>query len=402
MLLLLALACHPADDVLPDTDDTDVIDPDEVARRWTFVVFMNGDNDLESYVTHDLNELEQIGSVPGIDVLVQADRSPDYVTDDGDWTGTRRYHIEPDGDLEVVHSPVVEELGELDMGDPAVLSDFLVWADTNYPAEHMAVILWDHGDGWTVSKNAVSWDETSANDIAIAGDELVPALQVLTDRRGKKIDIVSFDACNMAFFEVAYALSPVADFLVASQAWVGDEGLLYGTILGQLRDQPTVTARDLGLTMASTQVTEGGEMTSSLTDLARMSDVAEAVDAFAVAALHDDARVRRVANARAIARSADRVAHDAYLDLADLGAVLADDPDLGAEAEDLISAVHASVPGAWGDERHAWVGGMSINADTGPWMRREGYDVYRDGPGAVWSQDTHWDELIGGILKAEH
>lgn len=405
MLLLLALACNRPADTDLDTAETDVVDTGEVERRWTFLVFMNGDNDLESYVTHDLNELEQVGSVPGVDVIVQADRSVDYVTDDGDWTGTRRYHIEPDGDLTTVTSPVVEDLGEVDMGDPAVLSDFLVWADERYPAEHVAVILWDHGDGWTMTgdvANAVSWDEGTGNDIAIAGDELVPALRVLTDRRGKKIDLISFDACNMAFFEVAYALSPVADYLVASQAWVGDEGVLYGMVLGQMRDEPGATPLDLALTMSSTQVTEGGERTSSVTDLAKMQSLASAVDAFALAALHDDARVQRVADARSVAGSADRAFHDAYLDLADLGAVLASDPELAVEAAALTEATHDAVPGAWGDPRHAFVGGLSINADTGPWMRHEGFAIYRDGPGATWSQDTHWDELLGGILKAEH
>ncbi len=408
MLLLLALACKPSEDTSVDPDETgetDVVDTDEVDRRWTFLVFMNGDNDLESYVSHDLNELEQVGSVPGVDVIVQADRSPDYVTDDGDWTGTRRYHIEPDGDLTTIHSPIVEDLGEVDMGDPAVLSDFLVWADETYPADHVAVILWDHGDGWTLAgaaQNAVSWDEGTGNDIAIAGNELVPALKVLTDRRGEKIDLLSFDACNMAFFEVAYALSPVADYLVASQAWVGDEGVLYGTVLGQLRDEPTATTLDIALTMSSTQVTEGGERTSSVTDLSQMPALARAVDAFALAALADDASTQRVADARAVAGSADRVFHDAYLDLADLGSVLASDPDLAVEASALVDATHAAVPGAWGDTRHAFVSGLSINTDTGRWMRREGFEIYHGGPGATWSQDTHWDELLGAILKAEH
>src|SRR5688500_15670915 len=77
-----------------DTGDTEG-EPAEIAR-WTFLVWMDGDNDLEEYVVHDLNELEQVGSGDGINVVVQADRIPGYDDSDGDWTGTRRYFITPD------------------------------------------------------------------------------------------------------------------------------------------------------------------------------------------------------------------------------------------------------------------------------------------------------------------
>ena len=34
-----------------------------------------------------------------------------------------------------------------DMGDTAVLTDFLRWGVKEYPANHMGVILWNHGGG---------------------------------------------------------------------------------------------------------------------------------------------------------------------------------------------------------------------------------------------------------------
>ena len=34
------------------------------------------------------------------------------------------------------------------MGDPNTLVAFVQWATATYPANHYALILWDHGNGW--------------------------------------------------------------------------------------------------------------------------------------------------------------------------------------------------------------------------------------------------------------
>lgn len=42
------------------------------------------------------------------------------------------------------------------MGEASTLADFLDFCSTNYPADHTAVIFWDHGSG---SASGVSFDE---------------------------------------------------------------------------------------------------------------------------------------------------------------------------------------------------------------------------------------------------
>ena len=44
-------------------------------------------------------------------------------------------------------------LGQTNAGDPNVLSDFVSWAEANYPADHTALIIWGHGSGLSVA-----WD----------------------------------------------------------------------------------------------------------------------------------------------------------------------------------------------------------------------------------------------------
>ncbi len=391
-----------------DSGDDDSGDDDSAADqdRWTFAVFMNGDNDCESGVSMDLNELEIVGSGDGVNVVVQADRIDGYATDDGDWTGTRRYFITADGDTHTVSSTVVEDLGELDMGDPQVLSDFLVWADTNYPAEHMALVIWNHGDSWTMNLDGaqdspsgrvsqlVSSDETSGNSISIAEGELRDALDAVVQGRGP-LDVVSFDACLMASWEVAHSMKDQVLYMTGAETTIYmDEGYMYDSALELLRD--TVAApdgADLALELAESAVHGGGEWCHSALDLSRLEDVSAAVDALAGLALADEALVEGLLLARADARGADFAWGNWYLDLYDLANVLAGsaDPQLSAAGADIVAAMDSAVLGVWGIGSYNWVGGMTILFDVS-WPSY--LDLYAYGDGATWSQDTRWDDLL--------
>jgi hypothetical protein len=367
--------------------------------RWSFLIFMNGDNDLEEMVFEDLNELEQVGSGNGVHVLVQADRAEGYYTGDGDWTACRRYYITGDSNTNQVSSQVLEEMGECDMGDPAVLSDFLMWAHSEYPADRMALMLWDHGDGWAVRSEpdgplsgVISMDEESGNDLSIAEGELRSALAPIVAARGP-LEVVGFDACLMACWEVAHSLRDQALAMSGSEAEVGMEGFMYAPALSLLRDEAAdASASDLAMELASGAVTQGGEWTFSAIDLAGMDGVAAAVDALAGAVLDDAGLMPTLLQAREDARSADATWHDWYIDLYDLGQVLVDGGDtvLGPAGQGVKNAMDAAVLGAWGNSPYEWTGGLTIYFDPYP-----GYtSTYCYGAGATWSQATRWDELI--------
>jgi hypothetical protein len=374
----------------------------EDASTWTFLVYMNGDNDLESYVIHDLNELEVVGSSPGVNVVVQADRIDGYDERGGNWTGGRRYFVRTDRMAAKVTSPVLEEMGEIDMGDPATLTDFLFWAEENYPADRVALILWNHGTGWTVAPieptEAISYDDSSGNSISIAEGELAGALEPYVDAHGP-IDVIGFDACNMATFEVAHALRPWANVLVGSQSTVGWEGFQYADALGYLRDGGGDGA-GLADLMAATEVAKGGEWNASATDLGRITPLADALDALALTALEAPSRIRAVMRAREDARAVQMRYHDWYVDLGDFADVLATSGDetLGAAAADVRAMLDPAVIGTYGNEDYEWVSGLSIHLATKPPRELE---AYQDGAGATWSQETHWDELLWAIDEME-
>jgi len=202
--------------VLTSTFHSDATASTSATKKWTIMVFLNADNNLESYGYEDLKEMAKIGSTDEVDVVVQFD-----------WIktkGTKRIYIEKGNEK------VVEEMEEQDMGDEKVFTDFVDWGMKNYPAEKYVVVMWNHGAGWSKSAKAnvvksISYDDTSGNHMST--NELQIGLEALVATSGKKIDVLSFDACLMAMAEVADSLTGVADYMVASEEVIPGDGYAY-------------------------------------------------------------------------------------------------------------------------------------------------------------------------------
>lgn len=81
----------------------------EDLSEWTFLVFLNGNNSLDFFGPEDINEMEQVGSTTKINVVVQ-------------WASLARndvyrMKIEKDNNTQEVTSPIIQNLGDVDMGD---------------------------------------------------------------------------------------------------------------------------------------------------------------------------------------------------------------------------------------------------------------------------------------------
>lgn len=259
-------------------------------RKWTILVFLNADNDLELYGVEDVNEMEMVGSSPEVDILVQMDRIPGYDASNGDWTGCRRMRIIKDSDPTTISSPVLEDLGEVDMGDWHVLYDFVVWATTNYPAEHYMVVLWDHGAGWRTARTAaqrapatrgVSYDWTRGSNISVL--DLPRALDVQP-----RLDIICFDASLMQMVEVAYQVRHYGYIMVGSEESPPGPGYPYQTFLATLVATPTMMPDQLAEQIVVQTLDYyydyygySPPLTQSAVTLAKMDTVALALDGFA-------------------------------------------------------------------------------------------------------------------------
>jgi hypothetical protein len=106
-------------------------------KQWTVLVYLAGDNNLDAAAMTDLEEMKRVGSTPDVDLVAQLDRS-------GGGHASKRYHLKKGSALE---ADARENLGETNMGDPAVLESFLRWGMKNYPAKKFLVVLWNHGAG---------------------------------------------------------------------------------------------------------------------------------------------------------------------------------------------------------------------------------------------------------------
>ena len=211
--------------------------------EWTIMVFLNGKNNLEKFALRDVNEMEMIGSTDKVNVVVQIGRMDGFDSSDGDWKGVRRYYIKKDEDPTKINSPLIEDLGSLDMGDYKNAIAFGRWAKTKFPAKKYMFIFWNHGSGWVKSKGlytskGISYDDETNNHM-----DTPQMSKVIRDIGG--VNVVASDACLMQMAEVAFELKPFAPYIVGSEEIEPGDGYTYDTLLGSLVKNPMMNGAQL-------------------------------------------------------------------------------------------------------------------------------------------------------------
>ena len=265
---------------------------------WLFMVYLDADNNLESAGIDDMNEMENAGSTDDVAIVVQMDRAErDYYDDttNGNWTDAKRIYVTQDADQAIINSPVIEDLGEVNMGDPAVLQSFIEWSIANYPAQHYALVLWNHGSGWREregsgeSVKSICVDDESGDELTMT--ELRSALNAANLNTGKTLDILGFDACLMQMVEVNYQVMgsssrPLVDITVGSEETEPGDGWDYSATLTALTANPAMTPAGLATQIVNDYVvsySSSWDITQSAVDLDYMEALATAIDSFAIA-----------------------------------------------------------------------------------------------------------------------
>jgi hypothetical protein len=250
---------------------------------WTFMVYLDGDNNLEGAAIADFLEMSSVGSGANVNIVVQFDRTSGYDTSYGNWTDTRRGIVMPS---DVPDASWGVSIGEANMGDPSTLADFAVWAITTYPADNYALVLWDHGGGWRdrVKEEppikAVCWDDTSAGD-SLYMKEVKNALSSIESSAAQP-DVVGFDACLMGMVEVAYEIREHGLVMVGSEETVPWDGWPYDTLLADLLGNPSMSPAALGTAIVDRYYQSyGNDETHSAVDLTLMDGLAAEISSFA-------------------------------------------------------------------------------------------------------------------------
>ena len=181
----------------------------------------------------------EVGSNDEVNIIIQFDRYP-HMDDFGGWEIAHRFYYT--SGMEPIHANAIADWGdgqggrEVNMADPETLQSFITWSAANYPADHYALMLADHGYGW----QGMMIDETSDGDfMTVKG--VVSALQ----GSGVHFDLLALNACVMQMIEVMHELRNVSIDIVVGSENVGTTWPLT-QILQTITDDPPITAANLG------------------------------------------------------------------------------------------------------------------------------------------------------------
>jgi len=271
-----------------------------IGRRWTVMVYVAADIDLQARAQADLAEMKAAGSTPHLAIVAQLEAARIGEP-------PRRFYLTRDRPLAA--DAIDPALGETNTGDARDLARFVAWAMEAYPAGRYALMVWNHGLGWSevrpegaVGQEAraprprrplfrvtaesalargMAWDATSRD--LLDNTELERALDSALLLSGlDRLDLLCLDACLMQMLEVAYQLRGVARYVVGSQEGEPEGGWPYRTILRRLAAWPEADGAQVGAMMVDAYVRAAAPaeaVTLSALDLAAIDGVVGALNA---------------------------------------------------------------------------------------------------------------------------
>ena len=98
------------------------------------------------------------------------------------------------------------------MGNADTARQYFAFITETFKPKRLMLDFWNHGS----AIYGVAFDEQHNKD-SLNMAELQEVMQDISARYGKKIDLVSFDACLMSNLEIAHTVSAYADYMLASE-----------------------------------------------------------------------------------------------------------------------------------------------------------------------------------------
>jgi hypothetical protein len=251
--------------------------------KWTFMVYMAGNHSPSGAASVDLAQLREVGSTPAVRIATFAKRRG------GD--ATQRLVASRAEDDVLLTLPF-----GTDARSPRTLLDFARWATREAPAERHALVLWNHGGGWSADDidqlchqvHAGRQDRHDSNRLAlgklrrtvftpsvasivaldsaqartsrsddISGHaldtvEIGNVLTKLANELGHPLDLFGMEASLMSTLEVAYQVRKQTRAVVGSEELAPGMAWRYGALLAALNAEPAMDGRDLGAAVVAT------------------------------------------------------------------------------------------------------------------------------------------------------
>jgi len=360
-------------------------------QTWTLLVYLDADNALEPYGAMNLRQMIMAGDNPHVRVLVLWDgKTGKY----GFPAGSRVYRLVHGGFYQLA------DWGELDMGDPQNLVDFVAYASERFPADHYGVVLWNYGGGWrregekprygktfNTSRN-VCWDDSSGHSITLP--ELKTSFAEISSQLGQPVDLAGFDASLMGMMEVAYELKDSCLIMASSEESEPEQGWPYYQILRAIYQDPNAAAADLGEFICNAYLNAypaGSGVTFSVLDLARADEALAALNNFSLKLQTIDPSQTYLGQ---LALQAYRFSDPDFIDLRDFSRIIMDDEGISnLELKDAAQAVFEVL--TQGADRFILARGYKDKtkalSDTG------GVSIYYPSPAWGSSYDPNYNQL---------
>ena len=251
-----------------DDDDDDDDDDSGDAASWTVLIYMCG-TDLESNngfgsLSFDLMNDEEISD--DINVIVETGGTLTWNNGDNYFSSDSVNDIDIENDnlgrFQVKHNEIIE-LDSVDlqsMGSAQTLADFISWGMEEYPAERYMFVMWDHGytePYGNMEHDEIFYENGSGNmvncmEVNVDQNEYYNDCLTLDEVRagfadaGAHFDLIAFNTCLSGSMEIASAVAPYADYMVASEEVIpAIIGIPMGYI-SYLSENPDCETADLG------------------------------------------------------------------------------------------------------------------------------------------------------------
>ena len=304
--------------------------------RWTVLVYMNAASNLQPFSLINIAQMASVGSTADLNIVVQwkQTRSSNYfssvaIDTTPSFVGTRRYKLSKHGqsDLNRIAPAGIDSNSRLvgdttvldgdrladpptdtindngsmtaDMGSYHTLADFVQWGSSNYPADHLAVVVWDHGSGalnvdnraaksgklkrgTPTTAKAKKLTRGLSQDVQTGSQIATQELPLGLANSAQKIDALIIDCSLQGTTELAYDVRNSSRILVASEESPPGTGYPYDAWLGFLQTTPA-SPGDCGANLVSDTIAEypnETNITQAMTDLSKMDAVATALNSF--------------------------------------------------------------------------------------------------------------------------
>jgi len=370
-------------------------------KEWTFLVFMNGHNNLDPYGAADINEMEKVGSTDQVNVVVQW-----ASLQNGD---TKRLYVTKDADPRKVQSLIVEEMPAVDMGDYKNLVEFIRWGSQQYPAKKYFITVWNHGSGWHSLKDkfrrgGVSLQDISSDDRTgnvITTEQLGQAMSEASLAIGKKIEIYGSDACLMGMAEVAAEMSESVNYFVGSQELEPADGWHYDRLLAEWTRHPQFGGAEVSSILTRTYLDgygkDGDGITLSAVNLNTLSKLENLISVLAKTIKNLPNSVRK--QILTIAGESQSFFYQDYVDAGDFIKRLTAAKFRGLDGtllQEVTQTLNQYILSNRTSSSHTNATGVSIWIPTNQFSFDDHSKRYF---GLAFHKRTLWGEAVGSLLK---